>query len=585
MPDQPENPLLTFYADTIAKAKSFLQSRCAVEELQDGVDYEHVRKLNSGARVWRITAQGKARGFTFCVAIPPTFPDCLPQFYLSEQDFISIGKMPHIDMNRFICTRDTAVVVANDDKPGEAIEELLQIAIGTIESGIQGESHADFESEFLAYWNDGAIEKAILVCAPPETPVVLAKYSLPSKLYGSSYLVATSDQYAASWLEKLGVSQSLHRIGAIQCIQLLKVPDAIPSTNGDLILMLQDCDDKSHAALQNFTGDTVLVHIMRGNATLAFLWQHTIRDVNGFRRGMVPIPLVLKRSKSDPIVRLKLVRLDQDRLVRRAVDMGITIGNNVPLALIGCGSIGSTLAMLLAKSGVSDFILVDPDKLTEENVARHLCGCNVAATYMKKVDAVKQALGRHLPFVTCDTYDEDVRNLLRNNPDVFELARLMIFATADIGVERRANDFFRLHNPKPVVYLWLEPYAVAGHLLYVSPQNGACFRCCMDEEGFFRFAVAEKGQNLLCRESGCQSTFTPYGAVELEIFCGLACKEILKILVHPPDHSMLVTWIGDKEQFQSGGYRISDEYAAHESYSLHRRRLNRHPECGICRMQ
>src|SRR6266567_5000922 len=42
------------------------------------------------------------------------------------------------------------------------------------------------------------------------------------------------------------------------------------------------------------------------------------------------------------------------------------------LAVIGCGSGGSALAAMAARSGIGRFTLVDPDALVLENIGRHM---------------------------------------------------------------------------------------------------------------------------------------------------------------------------------------------------------------------
>src|SRR6266581_4914559 len=42
------------------------------------------------------------------------------------------------------------------------------------------------------------------------------------------------------------------------------------------------------------------------------------------------------------------------------------------LAIIGCGSGGSALASMAARSGVGRFTLIDPDALALENIGRHM---------------------------------------------------------------------------------------------------------------------------------------------------------------------------------------------------------------------
>jgi molybdopterin/thiamine biosynthesis adenylyltransferase len=45
------------------------------------------------------------------------------------------------------------------------------------------------------------------------------------------------------------------------------------------------------------------------------------------------------------------------------------------ILLVGCGSVGSTIASELARAGVGHFILADPDILEPANVSRHQRAC------------------------------------------------------------------------------------------------------------------------------------------------------------------------------------------------------------------
>ena len=42
------------------------------------------------------------------------------------------------------------------------------------------------------------------------------------------------------------------------------------------------------------------------------------------------------------------------------------------LAFAGCGSVGSSLAVMAARAGVGRFTLIDPDTLAVENLGRHV---------------------------------------------------------------------------------------------------------------------------------------------------------------------------------------------------------------------
>ena len=42
------------------------------------------------------------------------------------------------------------------------------------------------------------------------------------------------------------------------------------------------------------------------------------------------------------------------------------------VAVVGVGSVGSSIADMLVRSGISRLALIDPDTLSEENLARHV---------------------------------------------------------------------------------------------------------------------------------------------------------------------------------------------------------------------
>ena len=86
----------------------------------------------------------------------------------------------------------------------------------------------------------------------------------------------------------------------------------------------------------------------------------------------------------------KHTRLDQDhaKLASRNV------------AIVGCGSLGSKLATMLARSGVGKFLLVDDDVLFAGNLVRHDLDWREIATH--KVDSVARKIQLVNPSATCN---------------------------------------------------------------------------------------------------------------------------------------------------------------------------------------
>ena len=586
MQDRHDNELAAFYREAIARARAYLNGIYPVENFRESdKDFHHVLNQNKSSSVWRITAIGKLRTFTFYIAIPQTFPDSFPKLYLSEIDYAEISPIPHVDRNRFVCTRNPDTVVLNDGQPGEAIEKLLKVAVNILEAGMQGEMKKDFEEEYIAYWNDESELKAIVFSDLPAPPARILMYAFAEPLLDASYLITTSNPIVISWLQRLGVERHISSEERVLFLQLPKVPESLPKTNRDILALFAHLDLASLSALDSFRGNTVLASIDRGDQFMLFAWAHLLLPLKGFRRkkGKIPLKLSMRQFPDEKIIRFNIKRLDRDRLIRRAIDMGTFGQEHDSITIVGCGSVGSNLAMLLAKSGTKNFILIDEETLVEENVARHLCGIHDVVTTKSKAEAVKKTLEKHLPFIKCDIHQKNILDMLIHEPQTFNNSKAIIFATANMAAERRANDFFHTQIIKPVIYLWLEPYGVAGHVLFVSPEHGGCYRCCFDFNGGFLFSVSAPGQEFNRREAGCQTTFLPYGAADLGMFCSITCKIIIEILCKIPARSTLYTWIGDKNQFESNGFKISGDYAAHDNYSIHVRNPVPQVMCELCK--
>lgn len=72
---------------------------------------------------------------------------------------------------------------------------------------------------------------------------------------------------------------------------------------------------------------------------------------------------------------------------------------SLKVAIVGCGSLGSKLAVMLARSGVSRFLLVDDDVMFPSNLVRHELDWREMGTH--KVDSVARRIGLVHPSAQC----------------------------------------------------------------------------------------------------------------------------------------------------------------------------------------
>jgi len=94
---------------------------------------------------------------------------------------------------------------------------------------------------------------------------------------------------------------------------------------------------------------------------------------------------------------------------------------NGKVAMIGCGGIGGAMALALARSGVENFVLVDPDIYEASNMNRQM-SCRVDTLGEKKVDATKEDIHNINPNANVETYPDpeldDLDEIIEEDLDV-----------------------------------------------------------------------------------------------------------------------------------------------------------------------
>lgn len=142
------------------------------------------------------------------------------------------------------------------------------------------------------------------------------------------------------------------------------------------------------------------------------------------------------------------------------------------VAILGCGSVGSTIAELLVRAGVEAFTLVDPDEVSAANLSR---GCyTVADIGRPKVDALALRLASIAPHAAITTHSaalgEDATMLLGQ-------ADLAIMATDDPAAEAWHSHVL-YDAGVPYVSTKLFAKADAGEVTFVVPDaSTACLAC------------------------------------------------------------------------------------------------------------
>lgn len=146
---------------------------------------------------------------------------------------------------------------------------------------------------------------------------------------------------------------------------------------------------------------------------------------------------------------------------------------------IGCGCMGSKIAVALAATGVQHFTLVDPDIMKPDNSVRHEVGVDGYGD--PKVNALALRLSQINPLITI----KGLRMRIGDIPsgaeekavvDLISSADLVVETTGSHGVSRWVNDICH-YLAVPSLYATVTNGAWGGEIVRVIPGRTACWQC------------------------------------------------------------------------------------------------------------
>lgn len=193
--------------------------------------------------------------------------------------------------------------------------------------------------------------------------------------------------------------------------------------------------------------------------------------------------------------------------------------------IIGCGSVGSLVALELARAGVGRFFLVDMDILSYHNICRHQCGIQDVGKY--KTTAIKERILQINPIAQVFTEHKKIQEI--------PLDRLAEFCNEDTIVvgcaDNREGDLYAdsilaKQYKMPFVSIGCWERAFAGEIFYCLPEGMPSYKDFMAALG------EESGRttantHLYMGEVG---TFEPGISVDINFVTTIAIKMILDLL-------------------------------------------------------
>ncbi len=263
------------------------------------------------------------------------------------------------------------------------------------------------------------------------------------------------------------------------------------------------------------------------------------------------------------IVPIYVSRIDEQFLQNRTSYSYSQLANKSYL-LIGCGSIGGYIFHTLIKAGCKNITIVDHDKLSTENIYRHLLGREYIGNY--KTYALSRYAESNLPNLKITTIDEKIEDAVIDCGLDFQDFDYIIAATGNHNVNLWINRAIVKDEIKvPVIYIWNEPLDIGSHVaLFTYNSNDTCFETLFlrDENGtlYDKSSFCEKGQVFAKTYSGCNGTFIPYGSTT-SIQSSILFMDLLKMHVNKSiTKNVIVSEKGNDFYFKEAGFKVSDRY-------------------------
>jgi molybdopterin/thiamine biosynthesis adenylyltransferase len=148
------------------------------------------------------------------------------------------------------------------------------------------------------------------------------------------------------------------------------------------------------------------------------------------------------------------------------------------IACFGLGAIGSTTALALAREGVAEFTLCDPDSIRPGNVTRH--ALDLMSVGQPKTDAVELALTRIDPFLQTTVETESLTDPGMIEARIQGVDLVLLAIGDDLREELIGEIVTAAEEPAPIMLARTLHAGDAFRIALIRPGIDACLHCLDD---------------------------------------------------------------------------------------------------------
>ena len=541
-------------------------------------------------RTFDFRLQGRSRVWNVRLYLYKTFPFSLPLIKLLDEDYI--GKIPHVNSSGILCVEEGDSILVDYYSPDGIIETFLCQALKTLERSSLRIFKDELYDELEGFMHGiDAINSFYRVNSSAEK-LVLRVTKSGNWLEPNKFIPIALASSISEIPEGFSNTQILSKLQLINIVHvpldspvvpptnvkstpnfILKLKQQISAENSKILLNL--LEKKARKSRQFF----VLLSMPRSSRERSeFLCQF-----NSKVSSLHPI----LTDKTDWQVTFFLVnRHNKEYLLERGgANLAI---NNKTVAIVGCGAVGSEVAMLIAKSGVGAIKLIDPDLLEADNIYRHRLGGRYLnfnpsdkdkkVRKFSKVNALESEIRVNIPHVDVNTFQFSLSEY--NVKSVINGADLVIFAIGDPSISLLLNRNLKELKFNNVIFCWNEPDGYGGHSVALNLEQ-VCLECVLYTGNTHNMPInlVKFGQPISKNLTGCAGVFTPFSYLDSAKTAALAVQQAITFLTSDFMESKVSSWKGiDKGSLQTT--TRFETMALMEDMSLARNKGCRCCNCG-----
>jgi len=221
--------------------------------------------------------------------------------------------------------------------------------------------------------------------------------------------------------------------------------------------------------------------------------------------------------------------ITQDLFSRNSGILETDIMKNKTALIVGCGSVGSIVALQLARSGVAKFVLIDTDTLEIHNICRHQCNFTDVGRY--KTNALRDRIITINPYASVTCYCKTIENVTDNELNKNVDDDTIIISCAD---NRLSNAFacdIAYERKIPFISIGFWTRAFVCEIVICLPKRGdTCYRCALKKSIENGIEKMNKNHFYIGEEDKAKTAFEPGISIDIEFGTSVASKAILDIL-------------------------------------------------------